>query len=113
VDIEARERRERWRRCARTNREAAGLEESVGVVAADARKAPIDADCVVTNLPFGVRVAEDLRDLYGAFADRVREGSVGRLVALTTSPELLPLEPLERHEIPYGRLEATIVVWEP
>ena len=45
--------------------------------------------------------------------DRVREGSVGRLVALTTSPELLPLEPLERHEIPYGRLEASIVVWEP
>ena len=113
MDVEARERREKWRRCARTNREAAGLEEAVDIVEADARDATLDADCVVTNLPFGVRVNEDLRDLYGAFADRVREGSVGRLVALTTSPELLPLEPLERHDIPYGRLEASIVIWEP
>ncbi|PSQ40624.1 hypothetical protein BRD07_07000 [Halobacteriales archaeon QS_9_68_42] len=53
VDIEARERRERWRRCARTNREAADLEEAVDIVDADAREATLDADCVVTNLPFG------------------------------------------------------------
>ena len=112
-DVEARERREKWRRCARLNCEAAGLEKAVDIVEADAREATIDADLVVTNLPFGIRVSEDLRDLYGAFADRLREGSVDRAVALTTSPELLPLEPLERHEIPYGRLEASIVVWEP
>ena len=112
-DVEARERREEWRRCARLNREAAGLEGAVDIVEADAREATIDADRVVTNLPFGIRVSEDLRNLYGAFADRLREGSVDRAVALTTSPELLPLEPVERHDVPYGRLEASIVVWEP
>ena len=75
-------------------------------------RATLDADVVVTNLPFGIRLEEDLRDLYGAVADRVREGSVRRLVALTTRPDLLPLEPLERHDVPYGRIDATIVVWD-
>ena len=113
LDIEARECRGRWRRCARINREAAGLEDAFEVVDADARNASIDADCVVTNLPFGVRTGDDLEELYAAFVDRLREGSVGRLVALTTVPELLPLNPTERHDIPYGRLDASIVVWEP
>jgi 23S rRNA G2445 N2-methylase RlmL len=113
LHIEAREIRSRWRRCARVNREAAGLEDAFDVVDADAREAPIDADCVVTNLPFGVRTGTDLRELYGAFADRLEAGNVGRLVALTTSPELLSLDPTERYDIPYGRLDAAIVVWEP
>jgi len=113
LDIEAREIRERWRRCGRVNREAAGLEDAFGIVDADARAAPIDADRVVTNLPFGVRTGTDLRELYGAFVDRIEEGDVGRLVALTTSPELLPIEPTARYDIPYGRLDAAIVVWEP
>ena len=113
LDVEARERRAKWRRCARVNREAADLEDEIDVVEADARAASLEVDCVVTNLPFGVRVDEDLRDLYGAVADRVREGSVGRLVALTTRPDLLPLAFVDRHDIPYGRLDATIVVWEP
>ncbi|WP_181690875.1 THUMP domain-containing protein [Natronomonas sp. LN261] len=113
LDIEAREVRARWRRCARVNREAAELEDAFGIVDADARTASIDADCVVTNLPFGVRTGTDLRELYAGFVDRLEAGSVGRLVALTTSPELLPVDPTERYEIPYGRLDATIVVWEP
>ena len=113
LDIEAREIRSRWRRCARVNREAAGLEDAVDVVDADAREASIDADRVVTNLPFGVRTGTDLRELYGAFVDRLEAGDIGRLVALTTSPELLPVEPTERYNIPYGRLDAAIVVWEP
>jgi 23S rRNA G2445 N2-methylase RlmL len=33
---------------------------------ADARVATLDADLVVTNLPFGIRVAEDLRGRYTA-----------------------------------------------
>jgi len=113
LDIEAREIRSRWRRCARVNREAAGLEDAFDVVDADAREAPIDADRVVTNLPFGVRTGTDLRELYGGFVDRLEAGDVGRLVALTTSPELLPVDPTERYDIPYGRLDAAIVVWEP
>ena len=112
LDVEARDRRAKWLRCARDNVEAAGVDDAVDVVQADARVATLDADVVVTNLPFGIRLEEDLRDLYGAFADRVRDGSVGRLVALTTRPDLLPLEPLERHDVPYGRIDATIVVWD-
>ena len=83
------------------------------MIEADAREATLVADRVVTNLPFGVRTDEDLRDLYGAFADRVRDGSVGRLVALTTRPDLLPPAVEERHDIPYGRLDASVVVAEP
>ena len=111
-NIEAREIRARWRRCGRVNRDAAGV-ECVDIIEADAREATLDADCVVTNLPFGIRVSEDLRELYSAFADRLREGSVDRCVALTTKPELVPLEPVEQYDVPYGRLEATIAVYEP
>ena len=110
LDIEARETRKRWRRCARVNREAADLEDTFDIVDLDARDAPIDADCVVTNLPFGVRTGTDLQELYAAFVGRLEAGGVGRLVALTTEPELLPLEPTARHDIPYGRLDAAIVV---
>ncbi len=113
LNLEARDRRERWCRCARVNRDAAGLSEVVEVVRADAREATLEADCVVVNLPFGIRVSEDLRELYRTFADRLREGGVDRLVALTTKPEFLPLEPRERYELPYGRLDATILVCEP
>ncbi len=113
LELEARDRREKWRRCARVNVEAAGVEDAIDVVDADARDAALAADCVVTNLPFGIRVDEDLRALYDAFADRVRAGSVDRLVALTTKPGLLPLDPVERYDIPYGRIDTTIVVWAP
>jgi len=113
LDLEARDRRAKWRRCARENVDAAGLADTIDVVEADAREASLDADVVVTNLPFGIRVDEDLRALYAGFADRVRAGSVDRLVALTTNPDLVPLEPTERYDIPYGRLDATVVVWEP
>ena len=113
LDIEARDRREKWRRCARVNREAAGLADSIEIADADARKASLDADCVVTNLPFGIRVSDDLRRLYEAFAEQIRNGDVGRLVALTTKPEMLPLDACERYDIPYGRLDASIVVWKP
>ena len=112
LDIEARDRRERWRRCGRVNRDAAGLSDAIDVVDADARSAAIDADCVVTNLPFGIRTSEDIRALYADFSDRLAEGDVGRFVGLTTAPELLGFEPTERYEIPYGRLDATIVVRE-
>ncbi|MDR9381235.1 MAG: hypothetical protein RI560_06130, partial [Natronomonas sp.] len=88
-------------------------EDGFEIVEADARESSIDADCVVSNLPFGIRTGTDLRELYGAFVDRLREGDVGRLVALTTKPNLIPIEPTVRYDIPYGRLDAAIVVWEP
>jgi len=110
LDIEGRDRREKWLRCARVNREAAGLEDAVGLRLVDAREATLDADCVVTNLPFGIRVSDDLRKLYEAFATHLRDGGVDRVVALTTKPDLLPIEPTERYDIPYGRLDASVVV---
>lgn len=110
LDIEARDRRKKWRRCAAVNCEAAGVSDLVGIVDADAREASIEADCVVTNLPFGIRVNEDLRALYESFSEQLISASVDRIVALTTAPELLTFEPTKRYEIPYGRLEATIVV---
>ena len=110
LDIEARDRREKWRRCGRVNRDAADLSDAIEIVAADARTEPIAADLVVTNLPFGIRISEDLRALYEAFHERLLAGDVDRLVALTTAPELLPFDPTERYDIPYGRLDATIVV---
>ena len=110
LDIEGRDRREKWLRCARVNRAAAGLEGSVRVREADAREATLDADCVVTNLPFGIRVSDDLRTLYEEFATRLRDGNVDRVVALTTKPDLLPIAPTERYDIPYGRLDASVVV---
>ncbi len=112
LDLEARDRREKWCRCARVNCNAAGVSDFIDIVTADAREEPIDAECVVTNLPFGIRVSDDLRLLYRAFYDRLCEGNVGRLVALTTAPEHLPFEPTDRYAIPYGRLDATIVVFE-
>jgi tRNA (guanine6-N2)-methyltransferase len=112
LDIEARDRREKWCRCARRNCDAAGVSDTVDVVAADAREASINADCVVTNLPFGIRTGGDLRALYDSFWERLSEGSADRLVALTTAPDLLPFEPTDSYDIPYGRLEATIVVRE-
>lgn len=112
LDIEARDRREKWRRCARENRDAAELSAVIDIVAADACEASIEADCVVTNLPFGIRVNDDLRALYQGFAEQLSAGDVDRVVALTTAPDLLPFEPTDRYEIPYGRLDATIVVHE-
>jgi 23S rRNA G2445 N2-methylase RlmL len=113
VDIEARDRREQWCRCGRINRDAAGCSTQIEIVEADARETPIEAERVVTNLPFGVRTGGDLRALYRAFIEQVEAGTVDRLVALTTRPELLPIEPTDERTIPYGRLDASIVVWEP
>jgi 23S rRNA G2445 N2-methylase RlmL len=112
LEVEAREIREKWLRCARVNREAAGLAEAVDVVEADAREARIDADRVVTNLPFGIRVGDDLRTLYREFAERLEAGNVDRFVALTTKPELLPLDPVERYDVPYGRIDAVVVAYD-
>jgi 23S rRNA G2445 N2-methylase RlmL len=113
LDIEARERRGKWLDCARRNRSAAGLEDAVAIVEADAREAALEADRVVTNLPFGLRVDEDIRALYSAFADRLVEGAVDRAVVLTTKPQFLPLEAVDRYDIPYGRIDAAVVAYEP
>lgn len=95
---------------ARANVDAADLSETVGVRQGDATDLAVEADRVVTNLPFGRRTDGDLHGLYRAFSERLRAGTWETTVALTTRPELLAV-PVER-ELPvrYGRLEATVVI---
>jgi len=102
--------RDRWVRCARENLAAAGVEDVVDVEGGDATERSLDADVVVSNLPFGIRTPVDLRELYGSFSERLREGSWRRAVFLTTRPEFLGLDPEEVIDVRYGRLEAAVVV---
>jgi hypothetical protein len=81
--------------------ERAALVDAVDVGQADARVATQDADPVVTNSRSG-SASPRTSAAATAFADRVREGSVDRMVALTTKPG---------DEIPYGRIDATVWHW--
>lgn len=108
--IRGTEKRERWVRCANENLPAAGVEDVVSVVQADATERPIDCDAVVSNLPFGIRTPVDLRDLYDGFSERLRAGSWDRAALLTTRPEFLDLEPTDLVDVRYGRLEVSVVV---
>jgi len=104
--------RERWTRCARENLAAAGVEEAVDVERSDATERAIDADLVVSNLPFGIRTPVDLRELYAGFSERLQEGEWNRAVLLTTRPAFLDLTPTEVIDVRYGRLDASVVVLE-
>lgn len=100
----------RWVRCGRVNAEAAGLDGVVEVEEGDATEVDVDADVVVSNLPFGIRTVGDMAALYESFSENLGAGRWRTAALLTTSPDLLDL-PVER-EIPvtYGRLDATIVI---
>lgn len=104
--------RERWIRCARENLAAAGVDEAVGLEHGDATERPVDADLVVSNLPFGIRTPVDLRELYAGFSERLRAGDWNRAVLLTTRPEFLDLTPTAVIDVRYGRLDASVVVLE-
>jgi len=102
--------RERWIRCARENLAAAGVDDAVDVERGDATERPIDADLVVSNLPFGIRTPVDLRELYAGLSERLLEADWDRAVLLTTRPEFLDLTPAEVIDVRYGRLDASVVV---
>lgn len=103
--------RDRWVRCGRVNVRAADLTDAVTVVQGDARDEPLDADVVVTNLPFGIRTESgDVPALYRDFSENLRGGDWRRFVALTTRPELLDVPIDRRIEVTYGRLDAAVVV---
>lgn len=110
--IRGRDVRERWVRCARENVAATGVGAAVDVAAGDATERAVDADLVVSNLPFGIRTPADLRAVYAGFSERLREDEWNRAVLLTTRPDLLELEPVETVDVRYGRLEASVVVLE-
>lgn len=113
--VAGRDRQRRWVRCARENAGAAGLalEFAVGDIREeDAAGDDLDPDAVVANLPFGVRTTDDIRAVHAAVVDRARTAGA-RLVALTTRPDFLGVDPVERYEVVYGRLETAVVVADP
>jgi len=100
-----------WVECARENARAAGVEALSTFEVADATATPPVADRVVCNPPYGVRLGDPeplYRELFRSF-DR---GSWSRLVLITGREGLVPWEPDERLDVPLGRLEAAVLVFE-
>jgi 23S rRNA G2445 N2-methylase RlmL len=95
---------------ARENAAAAGLDSRLSFGTADATTTDIEADVVVTDLPFGIRTDGDLESLYAGFFDRLAAGDWRRLVVHTARPDLVPLAADRVVEMRRGRLEASILV---
>ncbi|MFC6940067.1 class I SAM-dependent RNA methyltransferase [Salinirubellus sp. GCM10025818] len=98
-----------WIECARENARSAGVDTRFDV--ADATTTPPEADRVVCNPPYGVRLDDPeplYRDLFRSF-DR---GSWSRLVLITGREGLVPWEPDERFGVPLGRLDAAVLVFD-
>ena len=95
-----------WVECARENAAAAGVDVTVEV--ADATRTPPEADRVVCNPPFGVRL-EDPESLYRDLFRSFDRGAWSRLVLLTAREDLVPWEPDDRLALPLGRLEAAVL----
>lgn len=97
---------------ARENARHAGLGDVVSFGAGDVRERPIDADVVITDMPFGIRTGGDIRPLYRRFAERLRESDCRRAVVHTAREDLLGIEPTRRIEMRRGRLETVVLVIE-
>jgi 23S rRNA G2445 N2-methylase RlmL len=98
-----------WVECARENAASAGVD--AGFEVADATVTPPEADRVVCNPPYGVRLDEPeslYRDLFRSF----ERGSWSRLVVLTAREDLVPWVPDERLAVPLGRLEAAVLAFD-
>ncbi|MEM9381782.1 MAG: hypothetical protein AAGB93_17640, partial [Planctomycetota bacterium] len=100
---------------ARAHLEALGLGHLAQLEVADARAfAPRPGwnAQVVSNLPYGERVGDDVEDLHGAFGERLRALD-GYAVALLTGSSrlagLLRLSRAERHRILNGGIECQLV----
>jgi 23S rRNA G2445 N2-methylase RlmL len=107
--VAGRDAEQRWVECARENAVAAGVDATFEVT--DATTTPPEADRVVCNPPFGVRLfdSESLyRDLFRSF-DR---GSWSRLVLVTTREDLVPWTPDDRIAVPLGRLDAAVLAFD-
>lgn len=103
------ERDGQWLDCARQNLAASDV--AVALYRGDATSFVPDADVIATDLPFGIRQDHgDLRPLYRGFTAAVETVSPVRLVALTTNPDLLPIDPDEEIDFRDGRLDVSIVV---
>lgn len=100
-----------WIECARENARAAGVDALSTFEVADATGTPPEADRLVCNPPYGARLEDPdplYRDLFRSF-DR---GSWSRLVLITGREDRVPWEPDERLDVPLGRLEAAVLVFD-
>lgn len=96
---------------ARENARAAELTDQVAFAQADARTLPVEGDIIVTDMPFGVRTAGELRPLYDGFFDAIERGTWDRVVVHTAREDLAP-EPDRAVSIRRGRMDASILVYE-
>ena len=100
-----------WVACARENARSAGVDAISTFEIADATSTPPEADRVVCNPPYGVRLDDPeplYRDLFRSF-DR---GSWSRLVLITGREGRVPWVPDERLDVPLGRLDAAVLVFD-
>lgn len=95
---------------ARENAEHAGLGDFISFETADLRDRSLDADIVLTDMPFGIRTGGDIHSLYREFADRLADADCRRAVVHTARDDLLGLEPTRRLEMRRGRLETVLLV---
>lgn len=95
----------------RENAASAGVSTALTVSNRDVTTDPVDADVVVTDLPYGLRTGSaQLPALYEGFARTVSAADPDRLVVLTANPDLLPYEPTEAFTVRRGNLETTLLV---
>lgn len=109
ADVTGRDVDPSWVACARENARSADVDATFRV--ADATTTPPEADRVVCNPPYGVRLDDPeslYRDLFRSF-DR---GSWSRLALVTGREGLVPWEPDERFGVPLGRLDAAVLVFD-
>ena len=95
---------------ARQNAGSGGLAGEISFAIADARTQWLDADVVVTDMPFGHRTGGDIRPLYADFGAQLAASSCRRAVIHTTRANLLDVEPSQRFEMRRGRLESDLLV---
>lgn len=110
--ITARDVSDRWISAARENAAAAGVAAVIDFWTADATVESVEADTVVTDLPFGIRTDDrNLGRLYGDFFEAL--GSDWEtLVLLTAREDLVPCEPATTDTLRRGRLEVSLLVIE-
>jgi len=96
---------------AQENADAAGLE--LEFFTGDATSIPLNADRIITNPPYGLRVARrgSIPELYHAFLANLDQHEWKRTVILTGQPDLIPEDRVaERVDIMYGDLPASILI---
>jgi len=101
---------------AKMNAKSAGVLDTVKIVHADATKWDYEPkpDFIVTNPPYGLRIANKRATLrlYRGFSERVirlRGTKMVLIVGNNWFEEIFPLDPVERREILYGNLRCHVL----